>query len=327
MNQSKIVLAGGNGFLGRLLANDLRHRGYEIIVLTRKPGRGTGAKEIEWNGRDPGLWVEAIDGAHAVVNLAGRTVDCRYHAANRRLIKESRVNSTRALGRAIQQCRRPPAVWLNSSTATIYRHSLDRSMEESGEIAATPEVKDGFSIEVAQAWEGALAEAETPGTRKVALRTAMVLGRTGGVFPVLKRLTRLGLGGAMAGGQQFVSWIHETDFCEAVAWLIANHKLSGPVNVCAPNPVTNTEFMREMRAACGKSTGLPATRWMLEAGAWLLRTETELILKSRRVVPGRLLAAGFQFRFEQIHEALTVLAGAETFNQFPPSKRVQPGSA
>ena len=178
-------------------------------------------------------------------------------------------------------------------------------MDEAGEIEATPEAKDAFSVEVARAWEQALNEAHTPVTRKVALRTAMVFGPgEGGVFRVLRRLARFGLGGKMAGGQQFVSWIHEADFCRAIEWLIHREDFSGPVNVAAPSPVTNAEMMRIFRRVSDAPFGMPAARWMLEAGAFVLRTETELIIKSRRVVPERLLAAGFEFCFPKMVDAV-----------------------
>ena len=198
-----------------------------------------------------GEWARELDGAGMLINLAGRSVDCRYHARNRRLIWDSRVNSTRVLGEAIAGCVRPPRAWLNSSTATIYKHSFDRAMDEAGEIGATPEAKDAFSVEVAQAWEQAFSAARTPATRKVALRMAMVLSRDGGVFPVLRRLARLGLGGSMAGGRQFMSWLHEEDLGRAVEWLIARDDFSGPVNLAAPEPLPNAEFMRRLRAVCG----------------------------------------------------------------------------
>jgi uncharacterized protein (TIGR01777 family) len=307
MTAKRIVLAGGSGFLGQALAKSSRQAGYQVVVLTRSPSsRESEIEQVRWDGETPGDWTAEIDGARAVVNLAGRSVDCRYHARNRWEILQSRVRSTRVLGEAIAKCRQPPPVWLNSSTATIYRHSFDQPMDEAtGEIGATPEVKDAFSVEVARAWEQALADADTPATRKVALRTAMVLGAgANSVLPVLRRLSRLGLGGAMAGGRQFVSWIHEEDFCRAVHWLIERDEISGPVNVAAPNPVTNRELMETVRRVCRAPFGLPASRWMLEIGALFLRTETELIIKSRRAVPGRLLAAGFDFRFPNLEPAV-----------------------
>ena len=306
MTGKRIVLAGGSGFLGRVLAERFVRDNSEVVVLTRSPSpRAIAIKEVFWDGETLGDWAAEIDGAKAVVNLAGRSVNCRYVVRNRRAILESRVNSTRVLGQAIAKCRQPPPVWLNSSTATIYRHSFDRPMNEAGEIAATPQAKDAFSVEVACAWEKALGDADTPATRKVALRTAMVLGvEANSVFPVLRRLARLGLGGKMASGRQFVSWIHQEDFGRAVEWLLECDDISGPVNLAAPNPVTNRELMETVRRVCGAPVGLPANRWMLELGAFFLRTETELIIKSRRVVPGRLLAGGFAFRFPDLESAV-----------------------
>ncbi len=312
MRTGRIILAGGSGFLGRVLAGWLTARGLEVVILTRAPRAGRRFREMFWDGRTVGEWQREIDGAAAVINLAGRSVDCRYTVRNRRLIMGSRVDSTSALGEAIARCAKPPRVWLNSSTATIYKHTYSRPNDEAtGEIGATPEAKDAFSVEVAVAWERALDEARTLATRKVALRSAMVLGSGGNsVLPVLRRLVRFGLGGRMGDGRQFVSWIHEEDFCRAVQWLIDHEEMSGPVNLAAPNPVSNTELMRTLREVCGVSFGLPAARWMLEVGALLLRTETELILKSRRVVPGRLLASGFEFNFPHLRAAVENLQTA-----------------
>lgn len=306
-DRRKLVIAGGSGFLGRLLVEWFCPLGWEVVVLTRQSGAHDGpGRRVVWDGKTPGAWVDELEGARAVVNLAGRSVDCRYHARNRRDIFSSRIDSTRVLGEAVGRCVRPPEVWLNSSTATIYRHSFDRPMDEhSGEIAASPEAKDRFSIDVATAWERTFEEADTPKTRKVALRTAMVLSNTPGtVYRVLRRLVRLGLGGSLAGGRQYVSWIHECDFCRAVEWLIDREDFAGPVNLTAPVPLTNGETMRAMRRACRVSVGLPATRWMLEIGAFFLRTETELVIKSRRVVPARLTEAGFEFRYPRLAGAI-----------------------
>ncbi len=305
----RIILAGGSGFLGRALAKRFCERNCEVVVLTRTPrAQMDGVEEIAWDAKSLGEWVRLVEGADAVINLTGRSVDCRYTTANRRAIIASRVDSTRVLGEAIAGCAKPPRVWLNSSSATIYKHTFTSPMDEAGETGATSEAKDEFSIEVIRQWERALGEAQTPATRKVALRITMVFGAAGGVFPVLRRLAQFGLGGRMGSGRQFVSWLHLEDFLRAVEWLLAQENFSGPVNLAAPNPLPNAEMMRLMREAVGAPLGLPATEWMLEVGAVFLRTETELILKSRRVVPGRLLAAGFQFQFADMRVALRDLA-------------------
>ncbi|HEU5071478.1 MAG TPA: TIGR01777 family oxidoreductase [Verrucomicrobiae bacterium] len=307
----RIVLAGGRGFLGQALARWFGGRGWEVVMLTRTPARRTdGVCEVGWDGETVADWAATLDGAAAVVNLAGKSVNCRYHERNRREILASRLGPTRVIGAALAQCTTPPRVWLNASTATIYQHTLGPAWDEAGEVGGTPEAKDEFPVEVATAWEREFFDAPTPNTRKVALRTAMVLGRgRNSVFPMLRRLTRLGLGGRMGSGRQFVSWIHEADFCRAVEWLIAHGEIDGVVNVAAPNPLTNAAMMRTFRELCGMPFGLPATNWMLEIGAVLLRTETELILKSRRVVPGRLLAGGFAFHFPTFCEAAGDLMG------------------
>lgn len=306
--KQRIVLAGGSGFLGHALSKELLARNYEVIVLTRSPRkRNDNAKEIAWDGKSPGEWTRFIDGADVVVNLAGKSVDCRYNGKNRREIINSRICPTRILGEAIAQSSRPPKAWLNASSATFYKHSFDQAWDESGEVGATPEAKDEFSVEVIRQWERALNEANTPRTRKVALRTAIVFGKSGPAFLAFRRLARFGLAGAMAGGRQMVSWIREKDFCGAVEWIINNEKLSGPVNLAAPNPLSNQEMMRCFREAAGMPIGLPSAKWMLEIGAFFLRTETELLIKSRCVMPGKLIASGFQFQFSEFRDALADL--------------------
>ena len=305
--RNRIVVAGGSGFIGCLLTDNLVARDNDIVVLTRSPQEtARSIRQVRWDGHSLGDWARELDGASALINLAGRSVNCRYNARNRREILESRVQSTKVLGDAIALSRQPPQVWLNASTATIYKHTFDRQMDEAtGEIGATPEAKDEFSIEVARAWEETLFEAPTPVTRKVALRTAMVFAASkGGVYRTLRGLTRWGLGGTIAGGRQFISWIHEVDFCHSVEWLIHRDDFSGPVNVASPNPIPQREMMRIIRRECGVPFGLPATRRMLEVAAFVHRTEAELILKSRRVVPSRLLAEGFQFRFPRMEDAV-----------------------
>jgi len=303
--KQQIVLAGGSGFLGQTLASYFQRRGFEIVVLTRSPGQtAVTARQVRWDARTLGAWQVELEGATALVNLTGKSVNCRYHARNRREILNSRVDSTRILGEGIGRCSNPPSVWLNASTATIYKHTFGPPWDEKGQIGATPEAKDAFSIDVAEAWEHTLEEVKTPNTRKVALRMAMVLGRGGNsVFSALRRLVHLGLGGKLGSGRQFVSWIHELDCCRAVEWLISHNDMRGPVNLAAPNPVPNCEMMAALRGACGAPFGLPAAAGMLELGAFFLRTETELIIKSRRVIPRRLLESGFHFEFCDIRQA------------------------
>ncbi len=309
--KARIILAGGSGFLGAVLAKHFLALGWEVVVLTRTPReRSDGVREIFWDAKSLGAWAAFVDGAEVVVNLTGKSVDCRYHEKNRRAIISSRVDSTRIVGEAIARAKNPPRVWLNASSATIYQHTFDTPMDENGATGATPAAKDAFSIEVIRQWERAFDESPTPRTRKVALRASMVLGHArNSVFPVLRRLTRLGLGGRMGSGQQFVSWIHQDDFCRAIEWLIGHDEISGVVNICAPNPLPNAEMMRIFRKVCGVPFGLPATEWMLEAGAFFLRTETELIIKSRCVIPARLAASGFGFNFSQMEDALRKLIG------------------
>jgi uncharacterized protein len=306
---SKIVLAGGSGFLGQVLAEFFAAKGMEVVILTRNPKpRADAIREVRWDGESLGGWLKELEGALALVNLAGVSVNCRYHARNRKLMLNSRLNSTRVLGEAIARCANPPPVWLNSSTATIYRHTFGAAWDEAGEIGGCAEAKDIFSVHIATEWERVFNQANTPRTRKVAVRSAMVLGHAkNSVLPNLLRLGRLGLGGSLAGGRQFVSWIHEEDFGRAVEWIIEHESLRGPVNLAAPNPMTNAEFMAMIRTVCHAPFGLPASRWMLEIGAFVLRTETELLIKSRRVVPGKLLADGFVFRHPRLLPAIEQL--------------------
>lgn len=314
MKTRRIILAGGSGFLGMILRGHFLKQGCEVVVLTRSPRAAKdNGRECFWDGRSLGEWTRELEGAEVLINLAGRSVDCRYHARNRRLMMDSRVDSTRVLGEAIARCANPPKVWFNSSTATIYKHTFGPAWDENGEVGATPEAQDAFSIEVATAWEREFNAAPTPRTRKVALRSAMVFGHgANSVFPVLLRLARCGLGGRMASGRQYVSWIHEADLCRAIDWLIEHEAFTGPVNLAAPNPVPNSGMMATVRELCGVPFGLPAAAWMLEIGAFFLRTETELIIKSRRVVPARLLSSGFKFRFPELRPALEDLCQRTT---------------
>ena len=299
----RIVLPGGNGQVGNILARHFHAQGNVVTVLARKVYAAPW-RVVLWDGSRLGDWKLELENADVVVNLAGRNVNCRYNAAHRREIMESRVLSTRVLGEAISQLSTPPRLWLNSSTATIYRHIFDRAMDEaSGEIGGNePDAPRSwrFSIQVATEWEEAFFAADTPRTRKIALRSSVILSPDrDGIFDVLLRLVRFWLGGASGSGKQFVSWIHDADFAHAIDFLITHEELCGVVNVAAPNPLPNSDFMGELRRAWGARIGLPASKWMLEIGAAFLRTETELVLKSRRVVPGRLLASGFDFQFPE----------------------------
>ncbi|MFD5450594.1 TIGR01777 family oxidoreductase [Streptomyces sp. NPDC003470] len=292
----KVVLPGGTGQVGTVLDRALTAAGHDVTVLTRRPAR---ARDVGWDGATLGRWAAAIDGCDAVINLAGRSVSCRYTAENLRTMMGSRVDSTRVVGEAIAAATRPPRVWLQMSTATVYAHTYGTAHDEAGVIGGSEAgVPDywAYSVEIARNWERAQTEAPTPATRKVALRSAMVMSPDrGGVFDVLSWLARLGLGGPVAGGAQYVSWIHDEDFVRAVEFLIDRDDLEGPVNLASPGPLPQRAFMRALRTAWGMPVGLPATRWMAELGALALRSDTELLLKSRRVVPGRLRAAGFTF--------------------------------
>jgi len=301
----KIVIPGGTGQVGTVLNHALTAEGHEVVVLTRRPRR---EREVGWDGERLGPWAEEIDGSDIVINLAGRSVSCRYTETNLRAMMDSRVRSTEVVGEAIAAAAQPPRIWLQMSTATVYAHRFDAPHDEATGVlgGAEPGAPDywAYSVEIAKAWERAQEQADTPHTRKVALRSAMVMsaGR-GGVFDVLSRLARLGLGGPVAGGDQYVSWIHDRDFVRAIEFLIDRGDLAGPVNLAAPAPLPYRAFLRALRSAWGVPVGLPATRWMAEIGAFVLRSDTELLLKSRRVVPGRLLAAGFTFDHAEWPEA------------------------
>ena len=297
----KIVIPGGSGQLGSLLTQSLHTAGHDVIVLSRRKVN-TSWRTVEWDGETLGTWAEEFEGADAIINLAGQSVNCRYTPENRKIITDSRVKSTKVVGDAIARAWQPPRVWLQASTATIYAHTYGTPHDETNGIigGSEPNAPDTgrFSIDVATSWERALRDSATPNTRRVAMRTAIVMHPTpGSPFDLLLRLARFGLGGQAGDGRQYMSWIHERDFINAVMWLIEHEELEGPVNVATPNPLTNAEFMRVLRAACGMPIGLPATEWMLEVGAFLLSSETELILKSRRVVPAKLLQSGFTFEF------------------------------
>jgi uncharacterized protein len=303
------------------------------VVLSR-----TGAialwRVVSWNGLTVDDWSKELEGADVVINLAGRSVNCRYNARNRLAILDSRVGTTRLLGEAISGLVRPPRLWLNASTATIYRHALGQAMDEAtGEIGGRePNAPSSwlFSIDVATRWEKSFFSANTPGVRKVAMRSAIVMSaERGGPFDMLLRLVRLGVGGKAGSGKQFVSWIHELDFVRAIDHLILHEEIDGVINVASAGPLPNADFMKILRCAWGRSIGLSAPEWMLEVGAALLRTETELILKSRRVIPGRLLASGFKFQFNEWSQAALELVQRyrQSFRKSKDRRQLEPRSA
>ena len=297
----KIIIPGGSGHAGTVLAEAMHADGHEVVVLSRRPVVSPW-RVIGWDGSTPGAWVSELDGSDVVINLTGRSVNCRYTPANRRDILESRVVPTRLLGEVIARAQRPPRIWLQASTATIYSHRFDAPNDEASGLIGGDEPDAprawSFSIDVARTWERVFDEAPTPRTRKIALRSAMIMSpEPGGIFATLLGLVRHGLGGKVGDGRQYMSWIHCEDFVRAIHWLIEHDEIDGVVNVASPHPLPNVEFMKTLREAARTRIGLPTTRWMLEVGAILMQTEPELILKSRRVVPGRLLEHGFTFSY------------------------------
>lgn len=289
----KAVIAGGTGFIGTYLQEKYERLGYRVYIISRQPAH------IQWD--DEQGMVDALDGAKLVINLAGKSVNCRYTEANKREIFNSRTETTETLGRMIEACSTAPKLWVNASTATIYRHAEDRPMTEGG-----GEIGRGFSVEVAKAWEDRFFSFQLSKTRQVALRIAIVLG-DGGVMEPYRKLVKYGLGGKQGNGRQMFSWIHIEDLYRMVRFVQHRDELAGVFNAAAPNPVTNKEWMKALRQSMNRRTGLPATKWMLETGAAALRTETELILKSRWVVPERLVREGFRFRYPALGNALADL--------------------
>lgn len=310
----RIVIPGGTGQVGGILRRRYAAAGHDVVVLSRQPETlEPGVRHRVWDGRSVGDWVAELDGADVIVNLAGRSVSCRYTDEHLRQMMSSRVDSTLAVGRALEQVDRPPAVWLQMSTATIYADRRDAANDEAtgiigGHEPGVPAYWE-FSVRIAREWEAAQQAATLSHTRRVALRTALVMSPDrGGIFDYLLWMARLGLGGPVAGGGQYVSWIHGDDLCRAIDLLVERSDLAGPVNLASPGPVPQRELMRDLRRAWGRRVwgrrpGLPATPAMAELGAWALRSDTELLLKSRRVVPGRLLEAGFAFEHPTWPEA------------------------
>lgn len=298
-----LVIPGGSGFLGLQLAHYFSAQQWEVTILSRKQHAPKHNIDfVQWDGKTLGSWATVIDGADVVVNMAGRTVNCRYNKTNKQQILDSRIDSTRVLGQAIAQAAQPPELWINSSSATIYqdtRGTAAANDEHEGKIGTD------FSMNVCKAWEKEFMTAKLPqSVRKIALRTAIVIGKEkGGAMEYLINLTKYWLGGTQGNGQQFISWVHLNDFSRIVDFLIQKKAVSGIINVAAPNPVTNQVFMAKLRKVLGRSWGMPTPKFLLEIGAIFLQTQTELVLKSRKVISKRLEEEGFEFDFPTIEEA------------------------
>ena len=303
----KLIIFGGSGNVGAVLQRHF-HKSVEITIVYRSMRNGS----ILWDGKTLGAWVESLDGSDVAINLAGRSVNCRHTAKNIQELIDSRVYSTRIIGEAISRCTQPPKIWLQASTATIYSHRFDSPNDEETGIIGGNEMdapkKSSIGIDIAKAWERELNNSITPSTRKVAMRISLIMSNDkGSIFDTLCILAKRGIGGRIGNGKQYVSWIHETDFCNAIDFLIANAEIEGAVNMCAPNPLPNSEFQRIIRKALGVRFGLPAPGFLLEIGAIVLRTESELLLKSRRVIPKRLIDAGFLFSYPKWEAAIEEL--------------------
>jgi uncharacterized protein (TIGR01777 family) len=295
----KIIIAGGSGFLGEALGRYFLHQNAEVVILTRKITSHTKARQILWDGINPGAWVNELEHADAIVNLCGKSVDCRYTKSNKEKIYSSRIHPTVAIARALDSCAHPPQVWINASSATIYRASHHKLMDES-----TGDLGDDFSEDVCNKWEAATNTLQRTDVRKVILRIAITLGNNKGALLPLKLLSRMGLGGHQGTGNQRVSWVHSLDFCRVVEWVITENRANGIYNVVAPQTISNKNFMQQIRKALDVPFGLSIPIWLLELGAIFIRTETELVLKSRNVFPSRLLNEGFSFSFADLNTAL-----------------------
>lgn len=292
----KIIIAGGTGFLGENLEKYFAAKGDQIYILTRNPQR---KNEIYWDAQTIGEWKSSLEKADVLINLTGKSVDCRYHEKNKQEIYSSRINSTRILQKAVDECSVKPKIWLNASSATIYVHSEKHlNTEENGIIG------DDFSMNICKTWEKEFFNIQNNEIRKVALRTSIVLGNNGGAFPKLKMITKLGLGGKQGRGHQMVSWIHIEDYCKAVDWVIQHETISGTINLTAPAPLSNENMMKKLRKRLKVPFGLNAPVWQLEIASVFLKTETELLLKSRNVYPEKLLKNGFQFLYPGFDEAI-----------------------
>ncbi|HWB27056.1 MAG TPA: TIGR01777 family oxidoreductase [Chitinophagaceae bacterium] len=313
MTNKKIIIAGGSGFIGNALTEYFGGNN-EIVILTRgikhaannnfgtvKLQTKSRARFVQWNSKDAGEWCKEIDGADIVINLTGKSVNCRYTVKNKQEIFDSRTNATKAIGEAIRNAVVPPKLWVNAASATIYRHATDRPQDE-----YTGDIENDFSVQVCKLWEKTFFEQRTPFTRKVALRMAVTLGDGGVIIPYLN-LCKFGLGGHQGSGKQMFSWVHAEDICRAVEFFFENTHLEGVYNVCSPNPVINRAFMQTLRKVTGHVFGLPAFKWMLKIGAAIIGTETELLLKSRWVVPTKLTEEGFTFKYPQLEGAFSAI--------------------
>ncbi|MCU0431178.1 MAG: TIGR01777 family oxidoreductase [Cytophagaceae bacterium] len=306
MKLEKIVIAGGNGFIGNYLCRYFESMGVNVVLLSRKPIPGA-SQVVLWDGEVLGSWAQCLEGADILINLAGKSVNCRYHEKNKKALYHSRLHTTALLGAALRQCQRPPALWINASSATVYRHATDRPMEE-----YTGELGSDFSPELVKAWEQTFFQSEVPGVRQIALRMAITLEANGGVFPYYLGLVKALLGGKQGMGTQKFSWIHAEDIARAILWMYMHPPMNGIYNLSAPNPSDNQTFMRLLRNEHGTPWGIPLSAWMLELGAWLMNTETELLLKSRWVLPQRLTDSGFEFKYPHLEACVKACFRSES---------------
>lgn len=301
--QGRVVIAGGSGFLGLNLARHLAALGHEVVILSRSTPPSGPWTHQPWDGRTLGTWAEALDGAGGVVNLAGRTVDCIKTPLHRDQILRSRVESTRVLGAAVRRASSPPRVWAQMSTAHIYGDP-EIECDESAPFGY------GLAPTVGQAWEEAFDKGCPEGIRRVILRTSFVLGHSGGALPQLARLARLGLGGTVGTGRQGMSWLHEADMNALFERALTDASMQGAYIASAPEPLPNKAFMAELRRAVRMPIGLPTFAWQVKVGAPLvLRTDPELALYGRFVIPRRLMNEGHAFRFPTLRSALADLFG------------------
>ena len=313
MKNKKIILAGGTGFIGQEMTKYFGKEN-QIVILTRqvmdqKTNRNDysslsnedikNVRLVKWDGKTPGDWFHELDSADIIINLAGKSVNCRYNEKNKTEIFDSRTQPVEAIGEAIKKCKQPPTLWINASSATIYRHAMDKPQDE-----YTGEIHNDFSVQVCKRWEKTFYDQQTPQTRKVALRMAITIGPGGILIPYFN-LLKFGLGGKQASGRQMYSWVHIDDTCRMIEWVYDHKEIEGTFNCSSPNPVTNEEFMQILRKITGTGLGLPAYKWMLQLGAPIIGTEVELILKSRWVVPTKILETGFQFKYPLLADALS----------------------